>query len=149
MPTDSKGFFAALFDFEFKTFITVKFVKVIYIVLMAVLFLSAALYFLLALVVGFSDDGSPLLILVALIFIPLITLVYLVFLRLFMEAIVVFFRIGESTSAMAAALPSSGTSAGAPPAAYGYSPQTGDRPQGYGQPAPEDDDPQAGPTQTY
>lgn len=147
MPTDSKGFFAALFDFEFTTFITVKFVKLIYIVLMVVLFLSAALSFLLALVAGLSEGGSPRLILVALIFIPLITLVYLVFLRLFMEAIVVFFRIGESTSAMAAALPAPAGRAGASSPAYGTPPSAGGGPGGDGQPrqpSPESEDP--GPT---
>ncbi len=88
---------------DFNHFITVKFVKLIYVVLMAVLFLSAIIYFIAALVVGFSDDGSPLIILFALFFIPLVTLVYLVFLRIFMEAVVVFFRIGENTTAMATA----------------------------------------------
>ncbi len=103
MATESKGFFSALFDLDFNHFITVKFVKLIYVVLMAVLFLSAIVYFLGSIVVGFSDQGSPLIILFALVFIPLVTLVYLVILRIFMESVVVFFRIGENTAAMAAA----------------------------------------------
>ncbi|MGB3763483.1 MAG: DUF4282 domain-containing protein [Ornithinimicrobium sp.] len=102
MATESKGFFSALFDLDFNHFITVKFVKLIYVVLMAVLFLSAIVYFLASIVVGFSDQGSPLIILFALFFIPLVTLVYLVILRIFMESVVVFFRIGENTAAMAA-----------------------------------------------
>ncbi|CAN5583330.1 hypothetical protein BH23ACT6_BH23ACT6_26420 [soil metagenome] len=103
MSTEAKGLFGTLFDFEFKSFITIKFIKVIYVILMAIILLSALIYFILALVAGASQDGGIIVILLALIFIPLLTLVYLLILRIFMETIVVFFRIGENTSALVAA----------------------------------------------
>ncbi len=112
MATDSKGFFSALFDLDFNHFITVKFVKVVYIVLLAIIFLIAALTLFSALLAGFAEDSSPWVFFFALIFVPIITLFYVVILRIFMEAVVVFFRIGENTTALVAALPPSASGTG-------------------------------------
>lgn len=111
-PGQPKGFFAALFDFGFTSFVTLKFLKVIYSILV-VLVLLAGLVFLIA---GLSQGGLAA---VASVFLaPVVTLLYLVFIRVSMEVIALFFRIGESTSVMAAALAGQAP----PPAAPGWGP---------------------------
>jgi hypothetical protein len=113
-PMETKGFFAALFDFGFTSFITLKFLRVIYTLLVCLILLVGLLF----LVYGLSQGGGSA---VAFIFLaPLATLFYLIFVRIYMELIAMFFRIGENTSIMAAKL--SGQSP--PPAmpGYGYDP---------------------------
>jgi Domain of unknown function (DUF4282) len=113
-PMETKGFFAALFDFGFTSFITLKFLRVIYTLLVCLILLVGLLF----LIYGLSQGGGSA---VAFIFLaPLATLFYLIFVRIYMELIAMFFRIGENTSIMAAKL--SGQSP--PPAApgYGYDP---------------------------
>jgi hypothetical protein len=113
-PMETKGFFAALFDFGFTSFITLKFLRVIYTVLVC-LILVVGLFFLIA---GLSQGGGTA---VAVIFLaPLATLFYLIFVRIYMELIAMFFRIGENTSIMASKL----TGQAPPPATpgYGYDP---------------------------
>lgn len=106
----TKGFFAALFDFGFTSFITLKFLKVIYGVL-TVLVLLVGLVFLLA---GLSKGGGTAVL--SLVGAPVVTLLYLVFIRISMEVIALFFRIGENTSVMATALAGQTP----PPAGPGY-----------------------------
>lgn len=103
METSAKGFFATLFDLEFKNFITVKFVKFIYIALIVFIVLTAFVYFVFILLTGFQTDAGGIIALLAVIGVPLVTLIYIVLLRVLLESVVVFFRIGENTSAMAAA----------------------------------------------
>jgi Domain of unknown function (DUF4282) len=106
---ETKGFFAALFDFGFTSFITLKFLRVIYAILVCLILLVGVIF----LVVGLSHGGGDA---VAVIFVaPLTTLLYLIFVRIYMELIAMFFRIGENTSIMAAALAGQ-----APPPASGY-----------------------------
>ena len=102
MASGAKSFFATLFDFEFKHFVTIQSTKVIYMVLMGVLFLVGALFFFSLVVTGLAND-SLLTVVGGFVVVPLVTLAYLVFLRIFMETIVVFFRIGENTTAMVSA----------------------------------------------
>ena len=102
---ESKNFFAGLFDFSFTTFITLKFIKVIYGLLVALILLGGLLFF----VASIARGGAS--ILVALVLVPLVTLLYLVFARIYMELIALFFRIGENTSLIAARL---GAGPGAP-----------------------------------
>lgn len=94
--THPKGFFAALFDFSFTSFITLKFLKVIYALLVAMIVLTG----LVSLLVSVSQGGA--FIFVGLILVPLMTLVYLIFARVALESVAMFFRIGENTSVMAA-----------------------------------------------
>jgi hypothetical protein len=94
---ESKGFFAALFDFGFTSFITLKFLRVIYALLVGTVLLIG----LICLVAGLSSGG--IVALFALILAPLVTLLYLIFIRIAMEVIALFFRIGEATNTMAAA----------------------------------------------
>lgn len=94
---ETKGFFGGLFDFGFTSFITLKFLRVIYALLVVLILLVG----LIVLVAGLSQGGGSA---VAVIFLaPMATLLYLVFTRVTMEVIALFFRIGENTSVMAAA----------------------------------------------
>ncbi len=94
---ESKGFFAALFDFGFTSFITLKFIRVIYTVLVIAACIVGLVVF-----AGLANRGGVG-VLLGLIFGPLVTLLYLVFARIWMETIALFFRIGENTTVMAAA----------------------------------------------
>ncbi len=92
---EAKGFFAALFDFGFTSFITLKFLKVIYAVLVGLILLGGLISFFALL----SRGGF--FVVLALVVAPVVTLVYLVLARVSLEAVALFFRIGENTSIMA------------------------------------------------
>jgi cellulose synthase/poly-beta-1,6-N-acetylglucosamine synthase-like glycosyltransferase len=119
----AKSFLATLFDFDFTSFLTMRFLKVIYAVLVAVIALSGVFW-----LVAFLSRGGGTAVL-GLVLVPLVTLLYLLFARIYLELVALFFRIGENTSAMAAALAGTG-------AAYGqaaYAPGTaGTGPYGSG-----------------
>jgi hypothetical protein len=128
---EAKGFFAGLFDFHLKTFITLQFLRVIYVVMVVLILLTGLVFFLtLAFRGGFA-------ILFALVAVPVITLFYLVLARIYVEVVALFFRIGENTSVMAQVL-SGGGAAGSPAAGpgggYGGAPATGGYGSGPGQP---------------
>ena len=119
---ESKGFFSGLFDFGFTSFITLRFLKVIYTVLVVLILLTGVVFFIAAI----SRGGAG--IAVAIIVVPLATLLYLVIARVYMELVALFFRIGENTSIMARALSNGSTPASGyqqpggyqqPPTAYG------------------------------
>jgi len=114
MQEENKGFFASLFDFKFRSFITLRFLRVIYAVLLALILLFGVIWMLTLL----SQEGFY--IFIGLVVAPLVTLVYLILTRVWMEVLALFFRIGENTSAIAQAL-GSGTTA-ATPGAYGSAP---------------------------
>lgn len=95
----SKGFLAALFDFEFKTFIALKFIKVIYIIAIALVGLGGVVVFFTAL--ANNQIGAALAALVFMFF-------YLVGIRVWLEVIALLFRIGEDTSAIRGHFTSSG-----------------------------------------
>lgn len=88
---------AAMFDFEFETFVALKFIKVIYILAMVFIGLSGvALFF-----VGIAN-GDFLTALAALVFLVF----YLIVVRVWLEVIALLFRIGENTSAIRASVES-------------------------------------------
>jgi Domain of unknown function (DUF4282) len=96
---EAKGFFPALFDFGFTSFITLKFLRVIYTIVVVFVLLFGLIY----LVLGLSQGGA---LAVASVFVvPLLTLLSLIYARITMELIAVIFRIGENTTLIAAALP--------------------------------------------
>jgi hypothetical protein len=113
-PMETKGFFAALFDFGFTSFITLKFLRVIYTILVCLILLAGLLF----LIYGLSQGGGPAV--VAILLAPIATLLYLIIVRIYMELIAMFFRIGEHTAIMAAQL--SGQSPPPPAPGYGYGP---------------------------
>ena len=123
---EAKGLFAGLFDVSFTTFITLKFLRVIYIVLM-VLILLAGLTFLLR---GLTQGGGTAV--AAIVLVPVFMLLYLVFARISMELIALFFRIGENTSIIAVHLAGGGTAGGTPPAPGGIPPGGYPPPGGHG-----------------
>jgi Domain of unknown function (DUF4282) len=113
-PMETKGFFAALFDFGFTSFITLKFLRVIYTILVCLILFVGLLF----LIFGLAQGGGTA---VAVIFLaPLATLFYLIVVRIYMELIAMFFRIGENTSIMAAKLSGQAPPPTAP--GYGYDP---------------------------
>jgi hypothetical protein len=113
---ETKGFFAGLFDFGFTSFITLKFLRIIYALVVALILLVG----LIALIAGLSQGGATAV--ASILLVPLGALLYLVFTRVTMEVIALFFRIGENTSVMAAAA----TGQAPPPATPGYGQPGGD-----------------------
>lgn len=91
---EQKSFFASLFDWDFTTFITLRFLKVIYIVA-TVLIALAALGFL---IVAISQGGGG--IVAGIILVPLFALFYLILVRVSLEVIALLFRIGDNTEKM-------------------------------------------------
>lgn len=90
---DAKGFFGALFDFSFSSYITMKFIKLIYIVATALIGLVVLIFF----VVGLAS-GNAGTIIVSLIMAPLFGLFYLIWTRMMLEIIAIIFAIGGDTA---------------------------------------------------
>jgi hypothetical protein len=89
----AKGFFASLFDFSFKSFITLRFIKVLYIVIIVLAGIIAFAFFATTLATG--NLGS---IILGLLFGAIFFFFYVILARLGLELLVVIFRIGENTS---------------------------------------------------
>lgn len=88
-------FFASLFDMSFTEFVTIRLIKVLYILSIV----GAVLLGLSMLVAGFSNGfGSGIL---SLIVTPIVVGIYILMARIWLELIVVVFRIAENTSQMA------------------------------------------------
>jgi hypothetical protein len=95
---ESRGLFGSLFDFGFTSFITLRFLRVIYAILVALVLLIG-----LAILVGGLAQGG-LVAVAAVIAAPLAALLYLIFIRIALEAVALFFRIGENVSLIAESL---------------------------------------------
>lgn len=91
-----KGFFTSLFDFGFTSFITLRFLSVIYGVAVFLILMSSLVVFF-----GILSQGGMYAVLATLV--PIVALFYVILLRVSLEMIALFFRIGENTSLMAAA----------------------------------------------
>ena len=89
------AFWAGLFDFSFTRFITLKFIRVIYMVFVAAIGLTGLLLFIISLTRGGVG------VFVGLIVVPLLTLFYIIGARLTLEVIAVIFRIGADASRIA------------------------------------------------
>jgi hypothetical protein len=90
--SQQKSFLASLFDFGFTSFVTLRFLKVIYAIWVVLILIAGAIF----LVAGLSS-GTSYGILGGLIFAPIITFLYLIGARIFFEIIAMFFRIGDNT----------------------------------------------------
>lgn len=118
--TTEKGFFGSLFDFSFTSFITLRFLKVIYAILVFVILLGGLL--------GFASglaQARAIGILIAFVGAPLLTLFWLVVVRISLESVAMFFRIGQNTSVLAGAAAVSGGAPDGPvasPLGYGTLP---------------------------
>ena len=86
-------FFKALFDFNFSTFITMKLIKPLYIVFVALIGLGALMMLLTTLRI------SPI---VAIVVVPIWALFSIVSLRIWMEALVLLFDINDRVESLAA-----------------------------------------------
>lgn len=85
----NKGFFGALFDFSFSTFITPMIVKAVYILSVGVLVLVWLVY----LAIGFSQSAG--FGVAVLIIGPIILIVYLAFIRMTLEFYLAIVRMSE------------------------------------------------------
>lgn len=119
----AKGLFASLFDFNFTSFITLKFLKVIYIILMAIIGLGAVIMFF-----GLLVSGTAAGVLGAIFLVPILAFLYLLIVRVYLESLALFFRIGENTQAIRQSL---GGSPGPMPGGFGGYPSP---PQSQGPP---------------
>ena len=108
---EEKGFFPALFDFSFSSMVTVKIVKLLYILALA----FSAIYALVFVLVGFADSAA--LGLVFLILSPGIFLIFAILSRVYLELIIVLFKIADNTSVMASASTTAASPASAVPPA--------------------------------
>jgi hypothetical protein len=94
---EAKGFFASLFDFGFTSFVTLKFLRIIYGGLVTLILATGVIL----IVASLSQGGTYAFL--AIVIIPIVTLFYLVVTRVSLEIVALFFRIGENTSLMVAA----------------------------------------------
>ena len=85
-------FWAGLFDFKFKTFITLKFISVIYAIIMGVIALGGLITFV---AMAYQGTGTAVL---GLFLVPAFMLIYVLAARLWLELVAVIFRIGENTT---------------------------------------------------
>lgn len=92
--TEAKGFLGALFDFSFDSFVTIKFIKFIYILSIAFLVLLWLFY----VVVGFVWDPGAGAAALLLGWIPVI--LYVIWIRVVLEFLVSTVRTAQNTSAM-------------------------------------------------
>ena len=92
-----QGFLASLFDVEFKSLITTKVIKVLYILSMIVIGL-AALAFVAAAFANSAAGGLIVLLIVA----PLVALLYLIYVRVLLEIVIAVFRIMETNTELVA-----------------------------------------------
>ena len=92
-----QNFLASLFDVEFKSLITTKVIKVLYILSMIGIGLVALAF----VVAAFNNDaaaGPLVLIIVA----PLMALLYLIYVRVLLEIVIAVFRIMETNTELVA-----------------------------------------------
>lgn len=89
---EGKGFFGALFDFSFQSFVSVKFAKFIYIILLAFLGLA----WLVSIIAGFGVDAIAGLLALLLGWIPLV--IYLILFRVTLEFIISMVRTSQNTA---------------------------------------------------
>jgi uncharacterized membrane protein len=92
----SKGFFGSLFDLSFTSLITLKLVKVLYILVIVAVGLGA-----IGLVVTGFQSGTAQGVFVLLVVAPLVFLLSVIWSRVLLEIIVVIFRISEHLAEIA------------------------------------------------
>jgi hypothetical protein len=92
---DARGFLIALFDFSFKSFVTTRIIRVLYILIMVLTVITALIYTIVAFRI------SPAFGLLTLVIgDPLFIIIVMAFWRLVLESFVVRFRIAEDVRAL-------------------------------------------------
>ena len=94
LQQQSKGFFAKLFDFSFRDFITPTIIAILYGILIAIAGISS----IVMIVGGFTRAWW--LGILALIFSPVIFLLYVILFRVYLEIVVALIRIAQNTTDM-------------------------------------------------
>ncbi len=97
-----RGFFAALFDVSFRTFITRRLASIFYIVGLIAIAIGFLVYFVSGLYngirfLGFNPQAGVSLIVATLILVPIATFLSIVVLRFVIEAVVALIAIAENT----------------------------------------------------
>lgn len=97
---DSKGFFGALFDFNFDNFVSVKYAKFIYILAIILAGLALLLGWLFPAIAMFSESAGLGLTMLLLGWIPIavIALFQLIFIRMFLEFVIASVKTADNTS---------------------------------------------------
>lgn len=94
VKAESRGFFEALFDFSFSSFITIKFAKFVY----ALCILAVAFVYLASVITAFtSGAGEGLMVL---IFGAVVALVQIIFTRVALEGLISIVRTAQNTAAL-------------------------------------------------
>ena len=96
---EHRGFFSALFDVSFSSFVTTKIIKVIYVITLVMIGLAALAFT----VAAFSQSAAGGLF-VLLIAAPLGALLYVIYARVLLEIVMAIFRIMEHTGEQVALL---------------------------------------------
>jgi len=97
-----RGFFAALFDVSFRTFITRRLASVFYILGLVAIAIGFLVYFVSGLfngirLIGYNPGAGVSLIIATLILVPIATFLLIIVLRFIIEAVVALIAIAENT----------------------------------------------------
>jgi len=92
---DAKGFLGALFDFSFTSFVTTRIIKVLYVLILVLVLLSALVF-----TIGEFRASATRGFLTLIVGDPLFIIIVMAFWRLVLESFVVRFRIAEDVRAM-------------------------------------------------
>ncbi len=91
---EARTFVRSLYDFSFSSFITLKVIRVLYI-LITILYTLFALITLVVALVGAIVDRDVIELVIAIIIVPIAYFIYLTVARIFMEILMVLFNIGK------------------------------------------------------
>lgn len=90
LGSQGKGFFSALFDFSFSSFVTPKIIKLVYVIATVLIGLGLLVFLITSLV-----TGEALAILMAIIIGPIVALIYLALMRMSLEMYFAVVRLSE------------------------------------------------------
>jgi hypothetical protein len=93
---ETKGFFKSLYDFKFESFVAMRMLRILYIIITILYSLGAIVFLITALASGKAGT-----IIIGLILIPIGYIIYLAFARIAIEVIMVIFRIGAEVQVIA------------------------------------------------
>ena len=93
---DDKGFFGALFDMSFSEFVTIKLIRILYILQLIIIAIGLVVGIIGSFVSMFTDNFLTGLL--GLIFTPILALIWIILARVGNEIIIVVFRIAENTT---------------------------------------------------
>ncbi|MEW6357718.1 MAG: DUF4282 domain-containing protein [Planctomycetota bacterium] len=95
MAEEEKGFFGALFDLSFSSFVTTRLIKVLYILVIVAAGLSVLG------ILGGSVARGPVGILIGIVVAPVVFILSVLWGRVWLELIIVMFRIAENVNKIA------------------------------------------------